>query len=733
MFDAGGIEYTIDVETDQLLTANRHVGNFNTGAQRGFEKTETKVSKLARTIKNELTLGALKNATAAVIAFSGAVAASSVAAANSVKEQQLFAKRIGVSYDEVGALDFALKQYNMTAEQMSDMTKDMKERLGEFLNEGTGEFDPFIKAMNLTSSEARILAEEWQHLSGPQILGNMINMMQSAGLTTVQMSAALEAMASDSSLLTDAFLDQGKAINDLKKEYKDINGETQLTEQQQKDLIELGKSWDLMIATISKSSKQFLADIGPKLSEMFNGISVAISAATKAYSDFINETKKGVASGVNVEIFKTGEEVDRLRDRIEQLKKQGEDSNTSKFLESVGTSIQGEIATAEAKLVKAEERLAKLRGAKADGATDVDSEGVAIVPDKATKVDGSDGEKEKALAQARLDAMAKEFSNERQLIEEQNQLKKDIRDGYTTKEFEDIANAAIEKEAAAKERFERAKEIASEQNLSTQELEREHQATLLAIDEEFELARTELIKEEEQKRLEIKLKADAKAAAEREKAQQLGEQSLQNSFNTLTGVLMSGVDEQSGAYKVLYALQKAYAIASILANTEMAAAAVMAHDAAILGLGAAASASVIRGLGYASAGAVAGTAIAGMRRFGGEVKSGAPYQINESGVPEVYSAGGKDFLMASENAKVTPMNQMGGSNVNVTVNNNAPGVDVVQGTDSAGGITLDIVKREAAKAAQGAYNRVAEDLSQNRGKVFSAARQGTNLTGKAGR
>ncbi len=74
--------------------------------------------------------------------------------------------------------------------------------------------------------------------------------------------------------------------------------------------------------------------------------------------------------------------------------------------------------------------------------------------------------------------------------------------------------------------------------------------------------------------------------------------------------------ENSKFYKVLFAAKKAAAVPQIIVDTEMAATSALAS---IPGPGGIALSSLIRGMGYASAGVVAGTAIAGAFENGGIV------------------------------------------------------------------------------------------------------------------
>ncbi len=138
----------------------------------------------------------------------------------------------------------------------------------------------------------------------------------------------------------------------------------------------------------------------------------------------------------------------------------------------------------------------------------------------------------------------------------------------------------------------------------------------------------------------------------------------------LTSQLSGIAEEGSREAKVLFALQKAISIAQIIVSTEVAANAAGAQ-AALLGGAPAwyATQGAIRAMGYASAGLVAGTAIAG-RAMGGQVRSGESYLVGERG-PELLTMGTSGRIATNENLKrAVNSDQESSKTQNVSVNFN---------------------------------------------------------------
>lgn len=97
---------------------------------------------------------------------------------------------------------------------------------------------------------------------------------------------------------------------------------------------------------------------------------------------------------------------------------------------------------------------------------------------------------------------------------------------------------------------------------------------------------------------------------------QMAQQVMASSVNNLTGMLMSSMEEQSAAYKAMFLLQRSVAVAMTIVNANTSAEAIRAREAPVMGMGANAAAELVRALGYASAGVIAGTALAGIAHDG---------------------------------------------------------------------------------------------------------------------
>lgn len=183
------------------------------------------------------------------------------------------------------------------------------------------------------------------------------------------------------------------------------------------------------------------------------------------------------------------------------------------------------------------------------------------------------------------------------------------------------------------------------------------------------------------------------------------------------GILQKSGKERTALGKALFLASKAMAVAEIIMNTEVAAAKVQAQTG-IFGIP---MATLIRAQGYASAGMVAGMAVADVagRQYGGPVSADSLYRVNERGAPEMYTASnGKQYLLPTNNGMVTAANKIeGGGSVqwNIVVNNTAAGTMASASID------------QQSRTVQIAVTEVAQQISNNSGPVWSAMRGSTNI------
>ncbi len=283
-------------------------------AQDQNKKTDKSMMQLTKTAAN---MGA-KLATG-VAAAATAISTMVIMSAKSAKEMEILSRQAKLTTSEFKSLAFATKQYGINAEQIADISKDVADRLGEFATTGTGTFQDFADVMNLSKSRAQALAVEWQNLSSDQVIGKMVAMMEDAGATGNQMTFVLESMGNDLSKLLPLFTQNSQKLTDLRKDYDDVAGSLQITQEQAQELKKSAENFDLLTTSLKDAGTVISATLAPIFNDFFGDIIRVIPTATQAIVDFINsfmdaENITSIAS-VNKQIEESEKRIGELREQ----------------------------------------------------------------------------------------------------------------------------------------------------------------------------------------------------------------------------------------------------------------------------------------------------------------------------------------------------------------------------------------------------------------------------------
>lgn len=259
--------------------------------------------------------------------------------------------------------------------------------------------------------------------------------------------------------------------------------------------------------------------------------------------------------------------------------------------------------------------------------------GVAVIPGamKAPKAP----KKPKAVNYAAVDsfrvenkAIAAELDKRQQLLANSNQAMEGI-----DRDFYDARNVARIEQYGASVIEEQSRWQQAQQRLQ-QQYSQAYDAASANHDLQFQLqmeyhASREMLEQDHQSRL-LQIEND-RVNKQREYQSAVSAELLsftQQSMSITTSALQQAGMEHSGIYKALFAMQKAAAIPSIIVSTEEAAAKALAAFPPPYSIGLSNS---VRVMGYASAGMVAGQAIAGLFDKGGHIPANQFGIVSELG------------------------------------------------------------------------------------------------------
>ncbi|MFG6535559.1 hypothetical protein ACGYK5_17175 [Sulfitobacter sp. 1A16787] len=139
-------------------------------------------------------------------------------ATNFAREVANAANIAGVGAEEIQRLAAATNTVGISQEKLSDIYKDVNERVGEFLETGAGPMKDFFEYI---APAVGVTADQFARLSGPEALQLYVDSLEKAGVSQQEMTFYLETMASDTSALIPLLRDGGAEMKRLGDEAQD--------------------------------------------------------------------------------------------------------------------------------------------------------------------------------------------------------------------------------------------------------------------------------------------------------------------------------------------------------------------------------------------------------------------------------------------------------------------------------------------------------------------------------
>ena len=169
------------------------VGGFVAGmdkAERTSDKWRKQVEKNAKAVGTAIGAGVATGLTA--------ITAMTISAINSASEISNLAAVANVSTTDFQKLAVGAKTVGVEQDKLSDILKDVNDKVGDFLNTGGGGMADFFEQI---APKVGVTAEQFRNLSGSQALGLYVSSLEKAKVSQSDMTFYLEAIASDATAL----------------------------------------------------------------------------------------------------------------------------------------------------------------------------------------------------------------------------------------------------------------------------------------------------------------------------------------------------------------------------------------------------------------------------------------------------------------------------------------------------------------------------------------------------
>jgi hypothetical protein len=269
-----------------------------------------------------------KQAAATAAAVAGVTASFALiakSAVDSAKELDAQAQLAGVNVEEFQALSYAFGQFNISQEKFADISKDVQDKLGDFLATGAGPFKDFFEQV---APKVGLTADALKNLSSSEVLIAVKKAMDDANVSAKEQVFYMESLANDATLLIPALQDNGKVVNELAQEYRDLNlaiSETDVTKVKElsDEMARLEAAGQKLKFSLASAFVEPLADIGEAINDFYTGSVVRFERDFIEIYKFVTEAKLSFlqfkqAVGANVDTT----EIDKLASRAEYLSDQ---------------------------------------------------------------------------------------------------------------------------------------------------------------------------------------------------------------------------------------------------------------------------------------------------------------------------------------------------------------------------------------------------------------------------
>jgi hypothetical protein len=266
----------------------------------GISKGAAQTSKQLQGIGKSAASGASALKTLVAIEVGKLLAAGFTSAANAiggfVSNVRATAGEIGklaqvsnASVNEFQRIAFAAQTVGIEQDKMSDILKDVNDRIGDFMQTGGGPMADFFENI---APKVGVTAEQFARLSGPEALQLYVDSLEKAGLSQQEMTFYLEAMASDTTALIPLLQNGGAAMDGLADRAERLG--VVLSEDQTSAIKQMNGALSQVHATFEGIIGQVTANLAP----IVTSIAEEFLSFVEAFQGFGGEGGSGIADAL---------------------------------------------------------------------------------------------------------------------------------------------------------------------------------------------------------------------------------------------------------------------------------------------------------------------------------------------------------------------------------------------------------------------------------------------------
>lgn len=282
----------------------------------------------------------------AFVVATGAVAALTTQYVRNAEQISVLANLSGLSAERFQELAYASQTVGIQQEKLSDIFKDVQDRIGDFLTTGAGPMADFFEKI---APQIGVTIDQFKNLSGSEALGLFYRSLERANLSQSEMIFFMEQMASDSSLLIPLLQDNARGFEQLAAEAQKAG--SVMSNEGIKSAIEFKRELDKLIMGVKALGQSIVEDLLPPLNTLIEGLNAGREASLWGWLFTSGQEEQNAAK----QIQELEQSLENVRGTLETHKKWQQDNPM--FAWAVG----GDVKDLETQVSFIEEKLKYLR------------------------------------------------------------------------------------------------------------------------------------------------------------------------------------------------------------------------------------------------------------------------------------------------------------------------------------------------------------------------------------
>lgn len=162
----------------------------------------------------------------------------------------------GVSIEGFQGMAFASQRYGISQEKLADILKDVNDKIGDFMQTGGGPMKDFFENI---APKVGITADAFRKLNSADALQLYVSSLEKAGVSQQEMTFYMEALASDSAMLTPLLANNGEEMGKLADKARSLG--IVLDEDLIRQTAQMDQVWSTVMTSMSRNFTAFAAHV----------------------------------------------------------------------------------------------------------------------------------------------------------------------------------------------------------------------------------------------------------------------------------------------------------------------------------------------------------------------------------------------------------------------------------------------------------------------------------------